>query len=116
MKDSLKEKMIWTYRFLWQTLQIHSVPRTLYSLQFLQTLARHILQKAPRFMMRPSSARQRAHARLGSGAHIMAPLEDPLTAPALVSGCEVASTRTVAPRRFSCSSSARSRLQSEVEK
>ena len=72
-----------THRFLWQTLQIHSVPRTLYSLQFLQTLALHILQKAPRFMMRPSSARQRAQARLGSGAHIMVEV-DPLTAPALV--------------------------------
>ena len=48
---------------LWQTEQTQSVERTLYSLQALQTLRRQARQKAPLFMIRPNSARQRAQER-----------------------------------------------------
>ena len=52
-----------THMCLWQTEQTQSVERTLYSRQALQTLSRQARQKAPLFMMRPSSARQRAQDR-----------------------------------------------------
>ncbi len=57
------------YRILWQTVQIQSVPLTLYSRHALHTLALQTLQNAPRFMILPSSALQRPHAREGSGVH-----------------------------------------------
>ncbi len=50
-------------------MQIQSVPLALYSLQPLQTRALHALQKAPRFMILPSSARHRPHALDGSADH-----------------------------------------------
>ena len=59
--------------FLWQTVHNQSwllLPFPLfkrpYSRQLLQTRTLHDLQKAPRFMIRPSSDRQRPHVRAGS--------------------------------------------------
>ena len=48
---------------LWQTEHTQSVDLTLYSRHALHTRSRQARQKAPLFIMRPSSARQRAHAR-----------------------------------------------------
>eukprot|EP00095_Tigriopus_kingsejongensis_P011671 maker-scaffold59_size442576-snap-gene-2.12 protein:Tk11671 transcript:maker-scaffold59_size442576-snap-gene-2.12-mRNA-1 annotation:"kelch-like protein 24-like isoform x1" len=52
------------------TVQIQSVPLMLYSRQFLQTRTLQTWQNAPRFMMRPNSARHRPQERLGSTCHM----------------------------------------------
>jgi hypothetical protein len=58
---------------LWHTEHTQSVDLTLYSRHALHTRSLQARQKAPLFIIRPNSARQRAHARppelVSSGPH-----------------------------------------------
>jgi hypothetical protein len=63
LANTLLQEFHGTHMCLWQTEHTQSVDRTLYSRHALQTRSLHARQKAPLFMMRPSSARQRAQAR-----------------------------------------------------